>query len=187
MNKRGELTNQIMMVIILCLVAAALIGAFWIVSVIGPIVAGEGTSIANQISTSVHSVSPNTGLDNATSVATNTTKGVLGTFELFVYLGFIGFFLGYLIICYYVRSYPFLAFFWIFIVIFLVFFSMLLSNAYQQAATTTLDMAAFYQSWGTNDFIMNYLPEIIAFMGITGGILLFVLVSREPESEEQLI
>lgn len=184
-NKKG-LVKEIMIVIILFIVVVVLVSGYWIVSMVGPVIVGEGSAVAHQIQTSISANSPNTSLDNASQIVTSTTINVLGTFEILVYFGLMGMIIGFMLMAYYVRTYPFLAVFWVFMIIFLAFFAMLISNSYQQASTSG-NLNTFYTNWGTNNFLMTYLPHIVVFFGVIGGILLFVLASKDPESETQLI
>ena len=185
MNKKGDLVKNITMVLILFVVLGFLVGGYFLVSMVGPLVVGEGLNSMNILQTAINTTQQGTNLANASAVAVEFGTNFLGVIEVFVYFALVGLFLGYLIICYYARSYPFLAIFWVFAIIFLVLFAMILSNAYITTAESNSDINAFYQTWGTNDLLMRYLPHLVALFGITGGIFLFVLVSREPEAETQ--
>lgn len=182
-----NLVSKIMIVIILFLVLAMLIGGYVLGSMILPILVGEGTHLTNVIQSDMDTHLPGSALANATAVATDTTQGVLGVFQLLVYFCLFGLIAGYFIIALYVRTYPFLAVFWIFLIIALVVFAMIFSNAYQYASTSSTDLETFYTNWGTNHFMMTYLPHIVAVIGILGGILLFTLISKDPESEQGVI
>ena len=61
--------------------------------------------------------------------------------------------------------------------------SMFISNAYMTANQSNL--AQYYSTWGTNDFLMSNLPIIVLVLGVFGGIFLFILASREPEGDTQ--
>lgn len=183
MNKKG-LVQQLMIVLILFIVVIVGIGVYWIVSMFGPVVVGEGNALASQVQTSIHANNPGSALDNSSQIATITTTNILGVFELLVYIAMIGGIIGFIMIAWYVRTYPWLAAVWIFAIIFFAFFAMLISNSYQQAALSgPSEMQQFYADWGTNNFLMTYLPHMVIFFGILGGIILFVLVSRDSESE----
>jgi hypothetical protein len=181
MNKVG-FTNQVMIILILLIVFTLVIGGVWIMSIAGPIIVGEGTTISNQISSVVHQNNPGTALDNATTVVTNTTTSGLGTLELLVFMLTIGLFLGYLVICYYVRTYQWLSVLWIGIIFLMVVMSFIFSNAYQQVSHQS-ELRSFYTSWTTMDYLMNYLPHITIALGIISGILLFTILVTEPEQD----
>ena len=182
MNRKG-LVQQIMIIIILFIVAVVIIAGYWMVSMVGPIVVGEGSNVANQIQSAISSAEPaGSGLTNASSVATSAVTDVLGVFELITYFIFIGVIIGYILVAFYVRTYPFLIGFWIFIMVALVVIAMIVSNSYQLASTDA-NLSAFYSRWGTNDLLMNYLPHVVAIFGMVTTIMLFVLISRDPDAE----
>jgi hypothetical protein len=180
-HKKG-LLNQIYIVVILVAVLLFIIGLFSLGAIVLPIFAGQGIEVAGIVQNSL-STSGNQELEDAGEVATSTTINVLGGLELLVYLTLIGLVLGYIMIAYYVRTYPFLAFFWIGALVGLVIIAMIMSNAYETAKTSP-ELEAFYSVWGTNDFLMSYLPHLVAFIGIIGGIVLFGLVATNDSETE---
>jgi len=183
LNKKG-LSGQIMTVLIITMVLVFIIIAFWVGSMILPLLTGTGGLLINQLSSSINANSPNTELANASNIALNTASSVLGVVETIVYLVMIFLFLGFIALAYYVRTYPFLAFFWVFILIGLVFLSMIISNSYTLASQNPT-ISGYYTTWGSNDFLMSNLPIIVLVVGVVGGIFLFILASREPEAEAQ--
>lgn len=182
-NKKG-FVDKIMIVLIIAVVIAIFALIFFAGSLLLPILVGSGSMVIGQISNSVNTNSPNTELANATNTSLGIASNVLGVIELCVYIFMIILTLGFLALCFYVRTYPFLTYIWIFIIILLVFFSMFLSNAYITASQMG-ELQDFYALWGQNDFIMTNLPMIIAVIGIFGGIFLFILGTRDQESEVQ--
>ena len=62
--------------------------------------------------------------------------------------------------------------------------ALIISIAYQQASQTA-DLASFYQTWGTNDFIMTNLPWIVGIFGFVSGIILFVITQTSSEQAEE--
>jgi hypothetical protein len=182
-NRKG-LLNQIMIVVILITVIIAIIGVFSLASIVLPVLTGEGIEVATLLQTSMNE-SGIAEMNDAGQVATSTTINVLGIFELLVYLFFFGLVIGFIMVAYYVRTYPFLAFFWAGGMVITTIIAMIMSNAYEQAKTG--DLAQFYNTWGTNDLLMSYLPHIMAVVTIVGGIVLFVLVSRDSEGETQAL
>lgn len=184
-NKRG-VVQQIMSVLIIIVVLVVVIVMFWGGSILLPLFAGMGGETITQINNAVNTQSPNSELANATITATSIGTGVIGIMEYMVYFALIIMFVGFMILAYYVRSYPFLSFFWVLMIIALTFLSMILSNAYITASLQPAT-ASYYSTWGSNNFIMENLPYVVVFVGIIGGIILFVLASREPESEVQIL
>lgn len=185
MNKRG-LLNEVWIVLILFFVAIALVFGYTLFSVAAPVLVGEGKSVTSIISTNF-GAGDNTTLGNATVVSVQTANGFLGMVELSVYLIFFGMLIGYFAVCYYVRTYKWLAVVWMMLIVALVVISMILSNTYQITANSNTDLAAFYQTWGTNDFLMNYLPIIVAGLGIISGIILFTIMSVGSDEETLVI
>jgi len=181
MNKRG-LTNEIWIVIILFIVILMSVFAYWAYSSTAPLVTGLSSQITTQVKQTVDSTSPNSTLANVTAISVNTTNGILGLGESFVYIGLIGIFLGFLGICYYTRTFKWLSVVWILLVIVLVFISMILSNSYQDSKNTATDLNKFYTTWGTNDFLMSNLPYIVGFFGFICGIILFAISALPDES-----
>lgn len=184
MNRKGDILSNIMIVMVLIVVVVGIIGVFSLGSIVLPIISGEGIDAANMIQESV-AAAGDSGLTNASTVATSTTINTLGIVEMLVYFLFLGLVIGFIIVSYYIRTYPFLGFFWIGGMVIIVIISMIMSNAYEQAKTG--DLASYYTTWGTNDLLMSYLPHIMAFITIFGGIVLFAIVSRDPEQETQLL
>lgn len=182
-NKRG-VVEQIMSILIIIIVLVVIVVLFWAGSVTLPLLTGAGSDAINQISTTINTQAPNSDIANASNVATSIGTGVIGIMEYAVYFALIILIVGFMILAYYVRTYPFLSFFWVLIMIALTFLSMILSNAYTTASLQPAT-ASYYSTWGSNGFIMENLPYIIVFVGFIGGIILFVLASREPESEVQ--
>lgn len=188
-NKKGIVAQtEQMLVIVLALVFG--ISLFAIAVLLGPLLVGVGTDTSETLQGAFGQIdidtnnNPNT---TAAEVTRQATIPILGTIEMIVYMCLIAFVAGFMIMAYYVRSYPALSFFWLFLVVALVIISMFISNAYQTAAMAGGDIGDFYSDWGTTGFIMEYLPHLVAFIGIMGGIVLFALVNRDPESEVQYL
>lgn len=180
MKKKGFL-NQVMIVLIIVVVIIVIMGLFTLGSIVLPIIAGEGAALSSTIQSSVAD-SGVIELQNATQVSTDTVINVLGVMEVIVYLFFMGLVIGFIFIAYYVKTYPFLAWFWIGIMAIVVIMAMIMSNIYQEASVEG-DLSSFYTTWGTNDLLMNYLPHIFTFIGVFGGVILFVIISRDSEVE----
>lgn len=182
-NKKG-LANQLMIVLILGVILGVGILVFWAVAMFSPLLTGTGNLLLDQLQLSVNTNNPSSEISNATDVSVNITKGILGIGETLVYVSMFIMIIGFIALCYFVRTYPFLAFFWVFIVIALVFVSMFVSNSYVMASQDS-NLAEFYATWGTNGFLMENLPMIVAFFGVISGIFLFVLATKDQESEVQ--
>lgn len=186
MNRKGELAEQFTFILMMVAVLALIIAIIALVGLAAPPVIGEGKVAINQIQTAIHTNNPGSSLENSSSVATQAVYQGLGAMEILSYLMFIGLFVGYLIIAYYVRTYPYLAFVWIGLVVILVMLSIFISIAYQNAKATTTDLNNFYTSWGTNDFLLSHLPELATVLGLISMVLLFAIRGSEPQTEEGL-
>lgn len=181
MNKRG-LLNEIWIVIILFIVLLAGIFAYWLFAMTAPIVIGESFKITSTLQTAFAS-GHNDSLNNATNVAVNTANSFLGMVEGAIYLAFLGGLLGFLAICYYVKTFKWLAMVWLMLIVAAVVISMVLSNAYQDTAATSTDLSNLYSLWGTNNFLLLNLPYIIGGFGVVSGIILFAIVAIGSDEE----
>lgn len=181
MTAADKMMIVLVMFVILALIVAGIYGAF----TIGPIAVGAGTTILGDIRTGMQQGQAPSGLINATNTSTNMVSGILGHIELMVYLCILGLFIGYLIVAYNVKTYPWLSFIWAFLMVILVVLSMFLSNAYAEAKALG-ETSEFYASWGSGHFIMDKLPFIVAFFGMLSAVLLFILMQRSPEEEQNL-
>lgn len=181
-NKKG-VYNEVMIVIVLFIAFMSIIGLLWVYGAIAPLVVGEGQFLTEQLSTSINTNSPNSELANASTVPLETADTFLGLVEVISYLCILGGFLGFIAVCFYVRTYRWLSMVWIILVIGAVIVSMILSNAYQDIYNSSTDLASFYQEWGTNDFLLTYLPLIVGILGVVGGIILFTIQTLGSEEE----
>lgn len=116
---------------------------------------------------------------NASQVSFEPASQSLNNLEWISYTLFIIVLLVFLIMCSYVRTYPFLIFVWIVLMLVLLFLSLYLVVSYQDmVADATL--GGYYTSWENTDFMLKNLPVIVLFMGVIGGIIMF-FVSRNSE------
>lgn len=185
MNNKG-FTQQVLIILIIGIVFAIMIIFYWAGSMVLPILTSAGSDITSQLQLSTSTNNPSSELANATATTGNIAKGIFGAVESIVYVFFIFLLMGFIALCFYVRSHPAFAFFWVFIIIGLAFVSMFVSNAYTSASQLPAT-SSYYSTWGTNDFLMSNLPIIVVVSGVIGGIFLFILASRDPESEVQTI
>lgn len=184
-NKKGSLLgflDNMQFIVVLIMVLVGVIGVIYFLVVAGPLLSGSTSEAATAIRNAVQQSDNNTAVGNATTVATTMVIDVTGKMELLVYAVFFGLFIGFLVVAYEVKFYPFLSFAWIALMIVVVLFSIVISNSYQEdiAAGAT---AEFYSTWGNTGWIMTYLPHIFATLGLVSGILLFALSTRSPDEE----
>ena len=181
-NKRG-VYNEVMIVIVIFIALMSIIGLFWVYGAIAPIVVGQSQALTDELSSSINTNSPNSELANASVVPLQTANTFLGLVETISYLCILGGFLGFIAICFYVRTYRWLSMVWIVLVIGAVVVSAILSNAYQDMYNSSSNLADFYSEWGTNDFLLSYLPLIVGMLGVIGGIILFTIQTLGSEEE----
>lgn len=179
MNKKG-LSNQIMVVIVMGMIIGLIIVFSYAGMLFFPLVSDSFSTLGG-IMSDVSQETGNPAIQNATSSSfTPAVEGVQQlewiSFTIFVFL-----IMTMLIMCFYVRTYPFLVFIWILIIVVLVFFSIFLANAYQDLRVGSL--GDVYTSWENTDYYLQWLPHIVMVIGIIGGIIMFVLASRQPEAE----
>lgn len=177
-----NLTKNMYMILIFVAVIFLIIGGFVLFAMLGPITFGSIGELKDVATDDLNNLDPNSDLSNATIAAADLSTSFTGIAEFMIYVVMISLAFGFILIALYVRQYPFLAYLWVFIVIFFVIVSIVFSMAYNEAkADPTLNN--FYQQWGTNDFIMSKLPFIVTIFGVITGIVLFSLVHRDKEGE----
>jgi glucan phosphoethanolaminetransferase (alkaline phosphatase superfamily) len=177
MNKKG-LYKELAITVILALVIGGFMILFWIYSMVAPVL----SKTSGDVTSAINSAAVQTGDNNMTSAISTSTGIVTNTTPILKWIGYfalIFLFLGFIMIAFYVRTYPFLAFIWIGAIILLTVMAMILSNAYIQSYNTSDYLASAYGSFAANDYLMRYLPHIFAGFGILGGIVLFVLAGKE--------
>lgn len=88
----------------------------------------------------------------------------------------------FVIMCFYVRIYPFLLGFWIILIVILMIISIYMTVVYQDLRTDP-QLGSYYTSWENTDFVLRHLPLLVLAIGIVGGIIMFSLASRSQEVE----
>lgn len=179
-NKKG-VAQQMLLLLIMAGVLIGIIGVFWIFSLVGPpLLSSTGT--AKTIIQDSFQATNDQNLINASNNSIVPALETVNNLEWFSYGVIIMMFLAFIIMCFAVRVYPFLIFFWIVLVIIMVILSVYLTVAYQDFKTDS-SLNAYYSSWENTDYILRYLPAIVTALGILGGIIMFILSSREQEAE----
>lgn len=179
-GKRG-FYNQLMIVVVLGMVLGGIMLLFWIGGMVLPII----SQTSGDLNSIIQSASTDTG-DANMSMATEASFGnvnkTVQNFEWVYFTLIIFVFITFIAMCFYVRTYPFLAFVWLLIIFILVFISIFLASSYQDVSATG-DLG--YSSYQTSGFYMSYMPYIFAVIGIIGGIVMFILATRDQEAEAQ--
>lgn len=181
MNKKG-FYNQMMIVLILGIVLGAIVIGFFIFGLISPIListAGTFGDVLNQTTTTAN----DGNLTFATQSSFTNAVSAVQQISWLPWVLFVFMILALIIMCFYVRTYPFLAFFWIVIVVLLGIISIVLTNAYQDIVNQGGDLANAYLSSTSSHYMLSYLPHIVIAIGIIGGIIMFMLASKDSEAE----
>ena len=179
MNKKGFYT-QIMIVIVMGVVLAGLMAFFYLAGIFGPVF----VDLFGEVNTIVQDTATQTGDGNitrATQASFGNASQAVEQLQWISYLLMTVLIITFLTMCFFVRTYPFLVVVWILIIIVLVFAAIFMSNSYTDLVN--LGFSDVYTSWGNNHFFMSYMPHIIAGIGIVGGIIMFILASRDQEAE----
>lgn len=181
MNRKG-IAEQIIYILIIFVILITILVVYFAWSMLAPSISTITGQITNSAITAANS-SGDQNLSVAATTALSPINNSLPILEWGTYFVLIMLFFGFLILCFFVRAYPFLIFFWVILIIILAFVSLFLTDSYLTASAGTSYVATADQGWTTNNFIMSNLPSIFVAVGIFGGIILFILVSREQEAE----
>src|SRR3990167_3812375 len=182
MNKKA-MENQIWTVVILAAVLTGVILFAYVFSLLAPLITSTSSEIKSIVVDATNKPE-DANLSNSLNVGITAVDDTIQSLKWISYTYIIALFMGFLLMAYYVRTYPFLIVFWIIIIFALTFLSMILSNSYQEFATSSNDLFGnAYASFGVNDFLMRNLPQMTVMFGIVGGIFLFILASRDSEAE----
>jgi Flp pilus assembly protein TadB len=178
-GKKG-LFQQMWVIFLLMFVFMIIIIGFWLSSLVLPVLANT----VNDVTSVLDSSSPSgEALNNATDTTFgNVNQGFQGL-EWFSYSMLIIMFIGFFFCAFFVRTYPFLLIFWIGFVILMAIVSIILTISYQEITAGDSLIATIYKSHETNDFILNNLPIITIAGGLFGGVILFMVIARDPDIE----
>lgn len=179
MKNRKAILDQLFVVLVIGAVFALAMVAYFAWVLIAPLGVGIFNDVSNNLIISTHNETSN----ELTNAVTPQIRGLQNTFaqlEWFSYGLLIAGFLGFVIFAYYVRTYPFLAFIWIFFVIIFGIMAMFLSNTYQELR---VDSDTITARWEADSFILQNFPAIIVSCGIFLGVILFIIPSKDQEAE----
>lgn len=180
-NKRGFIDKTLGLVVFgVVLIFIVLIVYFG--SLLMPILTPNLQTAGTLVNDAFQSVD-NEPIQNASTAVIVPATNALNNMEWLSYSLMIVCFLAFLIMCFYVRTYPFLLWIWIIMIIIIVFVSIYLTVAYQDLrADATLGQ--YYQSWENTDFMLRNLPIVMLIIGIVGGVIMFILSSRDAAAEQ---
>lgn len=182
-NKKGQaqLSGKIVIIIVMAIVLITLVLGIFLFQLVGPPLVSTLQDTSG-ILTETMQTSGNEPLQNATASSFTPALQSLNNLEWLSYTLFIVMFFTWIIMCFYVRSYPFLLIIWIVLVIIMIVLSIYLAVVYQDMRIDP-GLSDYYQSWENTDFMLKNLPVVVTILGIVGGIVMFVLASRDQEAE----
>lgn len=173
-DKKG-IAQQYIILIIMGFALLAIIGLWFIFSLVAP-------PLSSVIHTGVGALqTASQGDGNLSNAVDNSFVPVdrsLDNFKWIAYTLPFALLLMFALMASYVRTYPFLLPFWLAIVVVLVFISIYLGNAYQGASVD----GTIY-NYTANNFYMSSLPIIMSIIGVFGGVILLIVVSRDNAAE----
>ncbi len=180
-NKKG-LAGNIMLLIVFGIVLVFIILLIYAGSLILPILTPnlqEMGTLANDAMQSTNNQDIQYASNNSIVPATES----LNNMEWIGYTMMIFMFLVFIVMCFYIRVYPFLMWIWIVLIVILVFVSMYMTVAYQDLRADS-QLGDYYKAWGNTDFVLRNLPVVVFILGVIGGIVMFMVSSRDGAMEQ---
>lgn len=179
-DKKG-LASQIMIIIVMALVIGFIILLIFLGQLVFPPLVSVSQD-ANVILQDTFQASGDSDLQAAGEASFQPAADSLNNLEWVSYTMVIIMFLVFLVMCFYVRTYPFLMFIWIILIILMLILSIYLAVVYQDLAADPA-LGDYYTDWKNTDFVLQNLPFLVVILGIAGGIIMFILSSRDQEAE----
>jgi len=183
MNNKGQAFVEnyvtIMITVIVIAIGCVFLWGFMVGLPLMSDLVGTGTSSIRDLSSSVNDVN----INNSMQIATTPVLNVLGDFQFALYLFFFGLFVGFCVLCYYARSYPFMLFVWIALMTVMTLMGVYLSSAYTDMLVDTYTSSVMIQ-WGTVNWILTNLPMVFVAIGLIGGAIMFLLIPKEADAEQ---
>jgi hypothetical protein len=178
-NKRGEANpgGQIVLLLVMGVVLVLLVLSLFLWQLVGPPLVST-IQTAGTISTQAFQSTQDADIISAGASSITPAVDSLNNLEWVSYTLFTLLFLTFIIMCFFVRVYPFLVVFWIIIVVILFIASLYLTTTYQDMRT---DPSLGYTSWENTDFMLRNLPVLIFVVGLVGGIVMYIIASKDKE------
>jgi hypothetical protein len=177
MNNKGQL-GAILIVFVMFIVLVGIVVVYYFASLaLPPIASSIQTTTDAMEQASADSDIP--AMTNITQTTFGNVNDAVQNMRWFTYAMFIFMFVGFLMSAVFVRAHPVMIIVWIGFVLTLILVSIYMASSYNSIRNGSDYLASSYQSWTTNDYILQYLPIIVTVMGFVGGIFLFVLVSTD--------
>lgn len=179
-DKKG-LSGQITTIIVMGIILGVIMLMVFVAQLAGPILFGPLQEIGVEINTAFQETG-NQDLIDAQESSFQPAIQATNNFEWITYTILIFMFIIFIVMCFYVRTYPFLIVVWILMILLLLFASLYLTVSYQEISVDST-LSGYYDSWENSNFLLKNLPVIILMVGVIGGIIMFILASREQEAE----
>jgi hypothetical protein len=185
MNKKG-LENQIFGIFVVFLIFILMLVGLVAYIFIAPLLTHTFDFFNTELQVAFIEASTNeTNLTQQAQITSDLNMG-LQNLEWISYGLLFAMVMVFLLTAWMTKTYPFLIVFWIIFMIAIVFVSIYISSSYSDLATGNDFVAEAYQSWEGTNYLMEYLPFLLTFLGFLGGIILFVIATRESEAEIQI-
>ena len=181
MNRKGFM-QQIMIVLIFVIVLAAIMSIYYLWSLSAPIYESLQTDVFHDLIVATNNETPSNLSESATT-AFNVGIDSLAVMESISVIIFFFLIIGFIAMCAFVRTYPFLMVVWIVGIILLVFFSLILTSTYEDMKQDSV-LRGYYTEWGMNDFILSNMPILILVVGVVGGLIMMFVLARDPDIDQ---
>lgn len=181
MNNKG-FGQQIMTIIILGLILTGIVFLIFVIQLALPLFT-TGTEEVTSLFVLTTQENNDANLTRSATVSANAISGTIVQLEWISFFFIIGLIIAFMGLAFFVRSHPFLIVFWILIMVCLILISIFLTVSYEEIKATDSYVKSSAESWESTDYMLSHLPHILTAIGLLGGIILFALISREPESE----
>lgn len=142
---------------------------------------------ARDITNSVQAIKLNNPADtteNLTAQVESTTNTFNNTIQSWGWMPYTLLIFGiimFMILGFNVKSHPSLMFVWIGIMVLMTFISLIFANAYESTLANGGVLYATQDNF--TDFLARNLPFVVGGIGLIGGVIMFLLIPKEPEYE----
>lgn len=164
------------------IVLGIIIISLFIAGLILPMFTSYSSEVFNQFIIASGNETPS-NLSSAAETSFQPAIETLGIFQTLLLIAFIFFFIGFIVLCAFVRAYPFLIIIWIIGIILLAGISIFLSITYTDIKSTNAETRQVYGSWAMTDFFMSNLPIIVVVIGVIGGLIMLMIIPKDQEIE----
>lgn len=153
----------------------------WAGAVVLPILTPTLHDVGSITTEALHSAN-DPAITQATDASIVPATETLNNMEWISYTLMILMFMAFLVMCFYVRTYPFLIWIWIIMIVVMIFVSIYLTVAYQNLRNDPM-LGSYYKEWGNTDFVLRNLPIVIFVLGVVGGIIMF-MIPKDTATEQ---